>query len=59
MSKIKIYLLILAVAIIAVALGYMMHIKPTNPFAPARPDLYEKPGPAGYCRCLRLFYSTE
>ena len=28
MSKIKIYLLILAVAIVAVALGYMMHIKP-------------------------------
>ena len=27
MSKIKIYLLILAVAIIAVALGYMMHIQ--------------------------------
>lgn len=25
MSKIKIYLLILAVAIVAVALGYMMH----------------------------------
>lgn len=55
MSKIKIYLLILAVAIVArrpwLYDAYQAYPIPLR----RKPDLYEKPGPAGYCRCLRLF----
>lgn len=58
MSKIKIYLLILAVAIVAVALGYMMHIKPIQSLCAASLTYMKTRS----CRLLPLsapFYSTE
>lgn len=60
MSKIKIYLLILAVAIIAVALGYMMHIKPIQSLCAASLTYMKNPVlPVTAAVCAFLFYGVK
>ena len=60
MSKIKIYLLILAVAIVAVALGYMMHIKPIQSLCAASLTYMKNPVlPVTAAVCAFLFYGVK
>lgn len=58
MSKIKIYLLILAAAIVAVALGYMMHIKPIQSLCAASLTYMKNPV-LPLPLLFAPFYSTE
>lgn len=60
MSKIKIYLLILAVAIVAVALGYMMHIKPIQSLCAASLTYMKNPVlPVTAAVCAFLFLRSK